>query len=77
MQAEITREASLRGLTVLNCNPAQPRRIFDTIALISRILGKEPEANKLIAAYQAGLVGISAAAEKFSHAAACLLRRVE
>ena len=62
VQAEITREASLRGLTVLNCNQRSLAEIFETIALISRILGKESEGDRLIATYQAGLSEIAASA---------------
>ncbi len=60
VQAEITREASLRGLTVLNCNQRSLAEIFEMIALISRILGKEAEGNRLIASYQASLAEIAA-----------------
>jgi len=38
VQAEITREASLRGLTVLNCNQRSLAEIFATLALLARIL---------------------------------------
>ena len=65
VQAEITREASLRGLTVLNCNQRSLAEIFDTIALISRILGREPEGTKLTATYRAGFADISASARTF------------
>ena len=66
VQAEITREASLRGLTVLNCNQRSIREIFDTIAMISRILGKSAEGQKLIAGYQANLETIRTSAARFS-----------
>src|SRR5579863_9531033 len=48
VQAEITREASLRGLTVLNCNQRSIAEIFETIAMVSRILGKGAEGDELI-----------------------------
>ena len=66
VQAEITREASLRGLTVLNCNQRSIREIFDTIAMISRILGKHAEGQRLIANYAAGLESIRTSAARFS-----------
>jgi len=62
VQAEIAREASLRGLTVLNCNQRSLIEIFETIALISRMLEKGPEGDKLIASYRAGLANIAASA---------------
>ncbi|HEY2470796.1 MAG TPA: cobalamin-binding protein [Terracidiphilus sp.] len=65
VQAEITREASLRGLTVLNCNQRSIAEIFDAIAMISRILGKPTEGLKLITDYAAGLESIRAAASRF------------
>jgi iron complex transport system substrate-binding protein len=67
VQADITREASLRGLTVLNCNQRSLPEIFDTIAMLSRILGKATEGDRLIADYQAGLQEISETAAKFPH----------
>jgi iron complex transport system substrate-binding protein len=65
VQAEISREASLRGLTVLNCNQRSLSEIYDTIAMISRILGKASEGERLIEAYQLGLCEIATAAAQF------------
>lgn len=65
VQAETTREASLRGLTVLNCNQRSIGEIFDTIAMISRILGKSDEGQKLITHYATGLESIRTAAARF------------
>lgn len=65
VQAEITREASLRGLTVLNCNQRSIREIFQAIAMISRIVGKQAEGEKLIACYVANLESIRSSAAKF------------
>lgn len=65
VQADICREASLRGLTVLNCNQRSLSEIYDTLALLSRILGKADEGNRLIAAWQSGLLEIAAAAARF------------
>lgn len=65
VQAEISREASLRGLTVLNCNQRSLAEIYDTIAMLSRILGKADEGDLLIAAWQAGLHEIASAAAGF------------
>jgi iron complex transport system substrate-binding protein len=67
VQADITREASLRGLTVLNCNQRSLTEIFSTIAMLSRILGKATEGDDLIATYKAGLQRISETAADFSH----------
>lgn len=66
VQAEITRQASLRGITVLNCNQRSIAEIFDTIAMISRILGKQREGDDLIAGYSANLEEIRASARTFS-----------
>jgi iron complex transport system substrate-binding protein len=67
VQADISREASLRGLTVLNCNQRSLAEIYDTIAMLSRILGKAAEGDRLIAGYQSGLREIAAAAAQFPH----------
>ena len=67
VQAEITREASRRGLTVLNCNQRSIAEIFDTMRMISRILGKETEGDELIASYENGLARVAAAACAFEH----------
>lgn len=66
VQADISREASLRGLTVLNCNQRSLSEIYDTIAMISRILGRSAEGNRLISSYQSGLSHIATAAAQFS-----------
>src|SRR3954454_19072414 len=66
VQAEISREASLRGLAVLNCNQRSLSEIYDTIAMLSRILGKAAEGDRLIEAYQRGLLGIATRAAQFS-----------
>jgi iron complex transport system substrate-binding protein len=65
VQAEITREASLRGLTVLNCNQRSIAEIFAAIAMISRIVGKHSDGQKLIADYAANLDSIRTTSERF------------
>lgn len=65
VQAEITREASLRGLTVLNCNQRSIGEIFETIAMISRIVGKQADGDQLIADYSSGFDRIRALAAEF------------
>jgi iron complex transport system substrate-binding protein len=67
VQAEITREASLRGLTVLNCNQRSIAEIFETITMISRILGKDTEGEELIADYTRGLKEIENSASGFPY----------
>ncbi len=67
VQANITREASLRGFTVLNCNQRSIAEIFDTIAMVSRILGKQAEGDALIASYTNSLNRIAAAAREFAY----------
>jgi len=66
VQADITREASLRGLTVLNCNQRSLAEIYDTLAMLSRILGKAAEGDRLIADWQFGLHQIATAATRFT-----------
>jgi iron complex transport system substrate-binding protein len=65
VQAQITREASLRGFTVLNCNQRSIAEIFETIAMISRILGRQAEGDELIRSYSRGLERIAASAKTF------------
>ncbi|MGA7245540.1 MAG: cobalamin-binding protein [Terracidiphilus sp.] len=65
VQAEITREASRRGFTVLNCNQRSIAEIFETIAMIARILGKQAQGADLIGSYTSGLERIAAAAGEF------------
>lgn len=65
VQAEITREASLRGLTVLNCNQRSIQEIFESITMISRIVGKPVEGQDLIAEYAANLDSIRGSAAQF------------
>jgi len=65
VQAQITREASLRGFTVLNCNQRSIAEIFETIAMISRILGRLAEGDALIRSYSRRLESIAASARTF------------
>ena len=65
VQAEITRELSLRGLAILNCNQRSIREIFDAILMISRILAKPEEGERLVAEYSAHLDSIRASAATF------------
>jgi iron complex transport system substrate-binding protein len=65
VQAQITREASLRGFTVLNCNQRSIAEIFETIAMISRILGRRAEGDELVRSYAKGLERIAASAKTF------------
>lgn len=65
VQADISREASLRGLTVLNCNQRSLAEIYDTITMLSRILGKAAEGDRLIDTWKSGLREIATAAARF------------
>lgn len=62
VQADITREASLRGLAVLNCSQRSLDEILETIGMLSRILGKPDEGDRLIGGFRAGLLDIEKAA---------------
>ena len=65
VQAEITRQASLRGFPVLNCNQRSLAEIFDTLSLIARILGKQARGDELIDNYRGELHRIAEAAHAF------------
>jgi len=65
VQADITSEASRRGFTVLNCNQRSIAEIFETIAMLARILGKQDAGDELIASYTSNLERIASQAEGF------------
>jgi iron complex transport system substrate-binding protein len=65
VQAQITREASLRGFTVLNCNQRSLTEIFETAAMISRMLGMQTEGDNLMRSWSQGLERIAASAKQF------------
>ena len=65
VQAEITREASRRGYTVLNCNQRSIAEIFETMAMLARILGKQAEGDELIASFTHNLERIAGLAKGF------------
>ncbi|WP_204101368.1 cobalamin-binding protein [Occallatibacter savannae] len=66
VQAEISREASLRGLAVLNCNQRSLAEIFDTVAMLARILGKADDGGRFIAEWRLGLEEIASKAARFT-----------
>jgi iron complex transport system substrate-binding protein len=65
VQAEITRQLVLRGLTVLNFNQRHIAEIFDMIAALSRLVSKEPAGRALIACFTDGLERIRESAKNF------------
>jgi iron complex transport system substrate-binding protein len=65
VQAEITRELVLRGVTVLNFNQRSIREILEMIAVLARIVGKADAGAALIQNLQRGLDDIAAAASAF------------
>ena len=65
VQAEITRNLVLRGVTVLNFNQRSIAEILQMIAMLSRIVGKDTAGTALIEGTQLGLKQISEASEKF------------
>ena len=67
VQAEITRQLILRGLSVLNFNQRSVSEIFEAIALLARLVEKPREGDALVATLRAGLDEISAAAQRFEH----------
>jgi iron complex transport system substrate-binding protein len=67
VQAEITRQLVLRGVTVLNFNQRTIREIHDMISTLSRLVGKPSEGQALINDFQHGLDDIAASAKTFPH----------
>jgi iron complex transport system substrate-binding protein len=67
VQADITRQLVLRGVTVLNFNQRSIAQIFDMIAVLSRIVGKQAEGDALIETLQSGLRAIQQSAQSFPH----------
>jgi iron complex transport system substrate-binding protein len=67
VQAEITRQLVLRGVTVLNFNQRSIAQIFDMIALLARLVGKQSEGQALVESLQRGLQAIAASAQTFLH----------
>jgi iron complex transport system substrate-binding protein len=67
VQAEITRELVLRGVTVLNFNQRSIAEILDMIVVLSRIVGKEAAGAALVEKLRQGLEQIASAANTFPH----------
>ncbi len=67
VQAEITRQLVLRGVTVLNFNQRSIVEILDMIALLSRLVGKQREGQALIDSLRSGLEAIAISAQSFPH----------
>lgn len=67
VQAEITRQLVLRGVTVFNFNQRNIAEIMDMIALLSRVVGKQREGQALIDSLQRGLEAIALSARSFPH----------
>jgi iron complex transport system substrate-binding protein len=65
VQAEITRELVLRGVTVLNFNQRSIEEILDMIAMLARIVGRQSEGLALIAELRSGLDKLAASAKAF------------
>jgi iron complex transport system substrate-binding protein len=67
VQAEITRQLVLRGLTVLNFNQRSIVEILDMIETLARLVGKPEEGKALVAGFRSGLDQIAASAMTFPH----------
>jgi iron complex transport system substrate-binding protein len=67
VQAEITRQLVLRGVTVLNFNQRSIAEILDMIAVLARLVGKPDQGLALVESLQAGLQAIAKSALNFSH----------
>lgn len=66
VQAEIAGELVRRGMTVFSFNQRTIAGIFDMIAVLSRIVGRENEGRELIARFALGLDGIAESARRFA-----------
>ena len=67
VQAEITRQLVLRGVTVLNFNQRSIAEILDMIGVVSRLVGKQRDGEALIETLQRGLESIAVSAQAFPH----------
>ncbi len=67
VQAEITRELVLRGVTVLNFNQRSIGEIFQMIATLARLVGKPAEGQALVERLLRGLHRIAASATSFPY----------
>lgn len=67
VQAEITRELVLRGVTVLNFNQRSIDEIFEMIFVLARLVGREQEGITLIDNLQRELDRIAEASQKFPY----------
>jgi iron complex transport system substrate-binding protein len=67
VQAEITRQLVLRGVTVLNFNQRSIAEILNMIALLARLVGKPGEGLALVEGLQSGLQSIAKSALNFPH----------
>lgn len=65
VQAEITRQLVLRGVTVLNFNQRRVTEIFDVIAVLSRLVNRASEGRALLASLSEGLDAIAGSAQSF------------
>jgi len=63
VQAEITRELVLRGVTVLNFNQRTVEEILEMIALLARIVGRQDRGTELVQRLCGGLEEIAASAK--------------
>ncbi len=65
VQAEITRQLVLSGVTVLNFNQRHIAGVFDMISALSRLVAKEARGRELIQELCCGLDAIARSAESF------------
>lgn len=65
VQAEITRQLVLRGVTVFNFNQRSIAEILNMVLVLSRIVGKSEAGLALVAEFQTGLEQIATSAKAF------------
>jgi iron complex transport system substrate-binding protein len=67
VQAEVTKQLVLRGLTVLNFNQRTVAGIFDMIRTLSRLVGAQFAGDALIQKQQLRIRDVAASADRFPH----------
>jgi len=65
VQAEITRQLVLRGVTVLNFNQRSIAQILDMIGAVARLVGKQREGEALLEELTSGLRAVAESAKGF------------
>jgi len=65
VQAEITRQLVLRGVTVLNFNQRSITQILDMVGVVARLVGRQREGEALIEELESSLRAVAESAKSF------------